>query len=323
MCQWRRSSLIAIINMDWTCSRCTFLNGAGAGRCVICAAPALRAGSAGKLKLDAAQGCDGTTTDGEGTPTVQAGLALTEGCRVEARWMKAKRWFPGTVVTVAATGAVDILYDDGDEEASVLPKYVRALAAEVGGTTSKESMTARRRKRQDVDGEAAAEAQCSVPPPKRQSQEVAPEEREDGAGASASTEQSEHAVGESISAEEAERICREEGITLISNPKYKYGYKHVFKNMKDKDRTSFIAIVRTPASAETNACLQKKIGCFATALNAAVAVARYLVCLPLEYRDVAALVHTRGRAVPLTQPGHACSRECAGPRRERTANGRA
>ena len=45
--------------------------------------------------------------------------------QVEARFGGEEDWYPGTVKAVNADGTYQIAYDDGDEEDSVAPEYVR------------------------------------------------------------------------------------------------------------------------------------------------------------------------------------------------------
>ena len=49
--------------------------------------------------------------------------------QVEARFGGEEDWYPGTVKAVNADGTYQIAYDDGDEEDSVAPEYVRLRPA--------------------------------------------------------------------------------------------------------------------------------------------------------------------------------------------------
>ena len=51
--------------------------------------------------------------------------AIGVGVQVEARFGGEEDWYPGTVKAVNADGTYQIAYDDGDEEDSVAPEYVR------------------------------------------------------------------------------------------------------------------------------------------------------------------------------------------------------
>lgn len=63
-------------------------------------------------------------------------VALSEGMRVRARFMRREKWYPGVVREVQGDGTVTIDYDDGDEEEGVLARHVVLLAAE-GETSAK------------------------------------------------------------------------------------------------------------------------------------------------------------------------------------------
>ena len=51
--------------------------------------------------------------------------AIGVGVQVEARFGGEEDWYPGSVKAVNADGTYQIAYDDGDEEDSVAPEYVR------------------------------------------------------------------------------------------------------------------------------------------------------------------------------------------------------
>jgi hypothetical protein len=51
---------------------------------------------------------------------------LATGAPVEARFGGEEDWYPGTVRARNADGSYALLYDDGDEEASVAPEHVRS-----------------------------------------------------------------------------------------------------------------------------------------------------------------------------------------------------
>jgi len=55
--------------------------------------------------------------------------AIGVGVPVEARFGGEEDWYPGTVKAVNADGTYQIAYDDGDEEDSVAPEYVRLRPA--------------------------------------------------------------------------------------------------------------------------------------------------------------------------------------------------
>ena len=55
--------------------------------------------------------------------------AIGVGVQVEARFGGEEDWYPGTVKAVNADGTYQIAYDDGDEEDSVAPEYVRLRPA--------------------------------------------------------------------------------------------------------------------------------------------------------------------------------------------------
>ena len=58
---------------------------------------------------------------------VDSGGALFEGDAIEAR-CRGGPWYPGRVAFVHASGAIDVSYDDGDEETRVKRSFVRPLA---------------------------------------------------------------------------------------------------------------------------------------------------------------------------------------------------
>ena len=51
--------------------------------------------------------------------------AIGVGVQVEARFGGEEDWYPGSVKAVNGDGTYQIAYDDGDEEDSVAPEYVR------------------------------------------------------------------------------------------------------------------------------------------------------------------------------------------------------
>ena len=55
--------------------------------------------------------------------------AIGVGVQVEARFGGEEDWYPGTVAAVNADGTYRVAYDDGDEEDSVAPEYVRLRPA--------------------------------------------------------------------------------------------------------------------------------------------------------------------------------------------------
>ena len=55
--------------------------------------------------------------------------AIGVGVQVEARFGGEEDWYPGSVKAVNADGTYQIAYDDGDEEDSVAPEYVRLRPA--------------------------------------------------------------------------------------------------------------------------------------------------------------------------------------------------
>ena len=62
-------------------------------------------------------------SDDDNEETIGAGAA------VEARFGGEEDWYPGSVKAVNADGTYQIAYDDGDEEDSVAPEYVRLRPA--------------------------------------------------------------------------------------------------------------------------------------------------------------------------------------------------
>jgi Ca2+-binding EF-hand superfamily protein len=59
----------------------------------------------------------------EAEPSVQYRM----GQKVEAKWKKGAKFYPGRIMSVNANGSLDIKYDDGEEEKGVLPIYVKPL----------------------------------------------------------------------------------------------------------------------------------------------------------------------------------------------------
>ena len=51
--------------------------------------------------------------------------AIGVGVQVQARFGVEEDWYPGMVSAVNADGTYRVAYDDGDEEDSVAPEYVR------------------------------------------------------------------------------------------------------------------------------------------------------------------------------------------------------
>ena len=81
-------------------------------------------------------GCEGleVTTTLNGSDILPAVGSIGRGSRVIARYLGASVWYPGHIVKVHADGTFDIAYDDGDHEAKVAPRYVKA--ARVGDATA-------------------------------------------------------------------------------------------------------------------------------------------------------------------------------------------
>eukprot|EP00924_Labyrinthula_sp_SR-Ha-C_P013445 maker-scaffold_5-snap-gene-2.43-mRNA-1 protein AED:0.43 eAED:0.43 QI:0/0/0/0.6/0.75/0.6/5/0/1706 len=60
------------------------------------------------------------------TPQVEAG-SFEEGDKVEARFGQKAKFYPGKIIRVHSDGSCDILYDDGDREKCVFPKFIRKM----------------------------------------------------------------------------------------------------------------------------------------------------------------------------------------------------
>ena len=90
-----------------------------------------------------------------------AGEALGPGARVEARYQRGDRWYPGTVQAASGPAGVAVAYDDGDFEDAVARADVRPLAPEVA------LKVARRAAADDLEAEAALAAAVRARAPPR------------------------------------------------------------------------------------------------------------------------------------------------------------
>ena len=107
-----------------------------------------------------ASGAVFAATVANGVVANDAGEALGPGARVEARYQRGDRWYPGTVQAASGPAGVAVAYDDGDFEDAVARADVRPLAPEVA------LKVARRAEADELEAEAglAAAVRARAPP---------------------------------------------------------------------------------------------------------------------------------------------------------------
>lgn len=94
-----------------------------------------------------------------------AGKQLTEGQQVQGKYqgdIGGVNWFPGVVTAARDDGTYDLLYDDGDTEEEVDPKFIRVEATQAEYYAAKRATTAMAEAAQSADTIAAERAE---PPP--------------------------------------------------------------------------------------------------------------------------------------------------------------